>query len=181
MRKLLAITVLIAAAGAGCAHNAKPVAKSGEPDCCTTPAQANASFDAIKALQGNWVSTDPAPEGQKPFTTTFRATSGGSAMLETLAAGTPHEMVNLYTVDSGNLVMTHYCHTGNQPHMKLASVKDGVYSFAYVSAGNLASRNAPHMDSLTMTVAGDKLTQTWSFYQDGKVTQTMNFNFKKQS
>ena len=50
----------------------------------------------------------------------------------------------------------------------------------HASAGNLPSRNAPHMDSLTMTVAGDKMTQAWSFYADGKVTQTVNFNFKKQ-
>ena len=183
MKKLLAISLLMAAMGAGCAHNAKPTettAADDGGDQCMTAMDMNQSFDAIKALQGNWVSTDPVPAGQKAFTTSFRPTSGGSAMLETLAGGTEHEMVNVYTVDKGVVAMTHYCHIGNQPHMKLTSAKEGVYIFTYVSGGNLESRNTPHMDSLSMTIDGDKLTQAWSFYENGKFTQTMTFNFKRQ-
>ena len=42
-----------------------------------------------------------------------RVTAGGSAILETTAAGTPMEMISRYRYRGGKLFMTHYCMLGN--------------------------------------------------------------------
>jgi hypothetical protein len=181
MRARIATGLLLAAVAVGCTHQGnQPKAASTMGECCMAPAESNAAFDSIKKLQGTWVTVDPMKPGDKPWTTIFKTTSGGSAVMETLAAGSEHEMVNLYTTGDAGVVMTHYCHMGNQPRMKLTGVKDGAMSFAFVDGGNIPNRNAPHMDSMTLTPSADKLSETWTFYADGKATETVTFNFKKQ-
>jgi hypothetical protein len=136
-------------------------------------------FKAVCALEGTWVATKSA-EGQKPVTLVFKPTAGGSAVMETLGAGSDHEMLNVYTSDEKGVLLTHYCMLGNQPRMRLTSIKDGVLTFEYVGAGNLKSRDEMHMDSLVITLKGDRMTQDWSMYQDGKVTGHHMFEFKRQ-
>jgi hypothetical protein len=36
------------------------------------------------------------------------------------------------------------------------------------------------MDSVEITIKGDRLTQDWAMYQDGKVTGHHTFEFKRQ-
>jgi len=50
---------------------------------------------------------------------TYRLASGGSVVEETLFPGTPHEMISMYHVVDGELVLTHYCAMANQPRMRL--------------------------------------------------------------
>jgi len=135
----------------------------------------------IAALQGTWIQIKPAPaDGQKPATLVFRPTAGGSAVMESISAGSDHEMLNVYTEDDKGVLLTHYCIMGNQPRMRLTSIKDGVLTFEYVDAGNLKSRDEAHMDSLVITVNGDHMTQDWSMYADGKVSGHHTFEFKRQ-
>ena len=135
----------------------------------------------IAALQGTWIQIKPAPaDGQKPATLVFRPTAGGSAVMESISAGSDHEMLNVYTEDDKGVLLTHYCIMGNQPRMRLTSIKDGVLTFEYVDAGNLKSRDEAHMDSLVITVNGDHMTQDWSMYADGKVTGHHIFELKRQ-
>jgi hypothetical protein len=139
------------------------------------------NLKAICALEGTWAQVKPeTPAGQKPATLTFRPTAGGSAVMETMNAGSDHEMLNVYTEDDKGVLLTHYCLMGNQPRMRLTSIKDGVMTFEYVDAGNLKSRDEAHMDSLTITVKGDQMTQDWSMYADGKVTGHHVFELKRQ-
>lgn len=136
---------------------------------------------AICALEGTWVQLKPAPpEGQRPPTLVFRPTAGGSAVMETMSPGSDHEMLNVYTEDDKGVLLTHYCLMGNQPRMRLTSIKDGVLTFEYVDAGNLKSRDEAHMDGLVITVKGDQMTQDWSMYADGKVTGHHTFELKRQ-
>src|SRR6476660_6935274 len=104
-------------------------------------------FKAVCALAGTWVATK-TPEGQKPMTLVFKPTAGGSAVMETMGPGSEHEMLNVYTIDDKGVLLTHYCMLGNQPRMRLTSIKDGVLTFEYVDAGNLKSRDDMHMDGL---------------------------------
>ncbi|HEV8606817.1 MAG TPA: hypothetical protein VGQ99_15840 [Tepidisphaeraceae bacterium] len=143
------------------------------------PAAKSEGFSAIQALEGTWIAAAPA-EGQKPMTLVFRPTAGGSAMMETMSPGSEHEMLNVYTNDERGVTLTHYCMMGNQPRMRLASAKDGVLKFEYVDGGNLKSRDEAHMDSVEITIKGDRLTQDWAMYQDGKVTGHHTFEFKRQ-
>src|SRR6266513_218759 len=77
------------------------------------PAAGKSAFDAISALSGTWVAVG-APEGQKPMSLVFKSTAGGSAILETMFPGSDHEMVNVYSIDGEGVLLTHYCHLGNQ-------------------------------------------------------------------
>jgi hypothetical protein len=143
------------------------------------PAAKSEGFSAIQALEGTWIAA-AAADGQKPNTLVFRSTAGGSAIVESMSPGSDHEMLNVYTNDDRGVMLTHYCIMGNQPRMRLASAKDGVLKFEYVDGGNLKSRDEAHMDSVEITIKGDRLTQDWAMYQDGKVTGHHTFEFTRQ-
>lgn len=51
-------------------------------------------------------------------------TSAGKVVLETMMPGTPGEMMTVYYVDGEDLVLLHYCASGNQPRMKLEPSTD---------------------------------------------------------
>src|SRR5690242_17926790 len=65
-------------------------------------------FETLKKLVGEW-QVETADKSEKNGTIKYRMTSGNSALLETMFPGTPEEMVDVYTRDKGQLVMTHYC------------------------------------------------------------------------
>ncbi len=48
-------------------------------------------------------------------------------------------MINMYHLDGDDLVLTHYCAGGNQPHMKLdrASATSGKLQFDFIGGTNL--------------------------------------------
>ncbi|HTL29745.1 MAG TPA: hypothetical protein VL282_11005 [Tepidisphaeraceae bacterium] len=141
---------------------------------------AEKQLDAIKALAGTWVSEKPGQDG-KPMTTIFKVTSGGTAVQEMLFAGSDHEMLDVYTVDGDKLVLTHYCIMGNQPRMVLKSSEKGKMNFEYVGGGNMKSRDESHMDSVELTIGGDKLAEKWTNMADGKVGEVVSFEFKRKS
>ena len=70
---------------------------------------------AISELAGDWQMTDE--NGVTHRASRFVVTSGGSAVREIMWPGQAMEMTNLYHMDGGALVCTHYCAAGNQPRM----------------------------------------------------------------
>jgi hypothetical protein len=175
MKRMMTMTALVAMALAGAALGEGDMKKPAPPK--------NDTFTAISGLQGTWVMTktdETMPMDDKPKTLVFKVTSAGSAVQETMFPGSDHEMVNMYTVDGDKVVLTHYCAMGNQPRMKAGKAENGVIKFEYVDGGNLKSRDDGHMDSVEMTIDGDKLIEKWSMYHDGKVMGTTTFEFKKQ-
>ncbi len=110
---------------------------------------------------------------------TFRPTSNGSAVIETMSPGTPMEMINMYTADGDTILMTHYCAMGNQPRMKLEPSTDKTMKFTFVDGGNIKSRNDAHMDSVALTIDGDKLTEDWTSVADGKELEKAKFELHK--
>ncbi len=132
-----------------------------------------ARFDNLKALAGEWTMSG----GDKSVAVTYRVTAGGSAVVETLFPGAPHEMVTVYTIDNGDLVLTHYCAEGNQPHMK--AVKSGDASaivFKFDGGGNIKSPKDGHMHEATFTFKdADHVSTTWLVYKDGKAGETKEF------
>ncbi len=128
-------------------------------------------LDKIKALVGSWESDKVrGPDGKPAMTAEFRITAGGSAVIETMFPGSPHEMVNLYTMDGPTLIVTHYCASGNQPTLKLISSDSGVMKFDCRSVANLAGPEATHMGALEIRIDGtDHLIQDWSTITNGQV------------
>ena len=136
-------------------------------------------FDKLKALAGDWTKSG----GEGAVDATYRVTAGGSAVIETLFPGTPHEMVTVYTVDKGNLVLTHYCAEGNQPHMKADRAGDASsIFFKFDGAGNLKSPNDGHMHEATFAFKdANHITSTWQFYKDGKPGEKAEFNLVRKA
>ena len=67
-------------------------------------------LERVKQLAGRWegISQEEGKEAE-PAVVEYKVTSGGSAVVETLFPGTPHEMVSVYHDEHGKVAMTHYC------------------------------------------------------------------------
>ena len=144
-------------------------------NAATTAADA---FASLKKLAGEW--RGPAMmKGMPPAHSVVRVTAGGSAVEEISFPGTKMEMISVYHMDKGSLVMTHYCMLGNQPHVKLNPRKSTATElvFDYAGGTNLNPRRDQHMHSLTLTLpSGAKGSQKLSFtgvsWKDGKPNPT---------
>ena len=143
-------------------------------------------FEQVKALEGHWegTTTEMAPDPSKPMKVTvdYKTTSAGSAVVETLFAGTPHEMVTIYSDEGGKLAVTHYCSMHNQPHMTLQSSTDSKISLAIPKADTSMDNEVCHMHALTLDVSKpNQLTQTWVSYDGKKPKAPSVFVFTKKS
>jgi hypothetical protein len=134
-----------------------------------------ARFEHLKALAGDWT----AAGGDGSIVASYRVTAGGSAVIETLFPGSPHEMVTVFTVDSGTLVLTHYCAEGNQPHMKAQKGGDaGEIAFKFDGGGNMKSVKDGHMHEATFRFAdADHFKAAWLYYTNGEPGETKGFSF----
>ncbi len=141
---------------------------------------ANASFEQMKALAGDW---NGNTDSGKTVLASYKVVSGGSALLETLHPSEESEMVTLYHADGNRVAMTHYCDAGNQPQMQTAplTAAGNPITFVYVRATNLASPTAGHMNGLVVTIQDkDHFTQKWTFREKGK-DHTEVFHFTRKS
>ena len=143
--------------------------------CANAAVAPDAAFASIKKLQGDW--RGPAMmKGMPKAHSVFRVTAGGSAVEETIFPGTKMEMLSIYHMDKGNLLMTHYCAIGNQPRMKLntrtSTASELVFDFA--GGTNLNPRRDVHMHSQRIILprpskAGpQKLTTSGTSWEGGK-------------
>jgi hypothetical protein len=156
---------------------AKKGPKEIQMPCCQIDPKAAASLDKLKALTGTWATE--ATDKKPTMSITFRPTSNGSAVIETMSPGTPMEMINMYTADGDTILMTHYCAMGNQPRMKLEPSTDKTMKFTFVDGGNIKTRNDAHMDSVVLTIDGDKFTEDWTSVADGKELEKAKFELHK--
>lgn len=133
------------------------------------PVDGEAAFERIKGLAGSWKT---ASDAKGPAVDVeYEVTAGGRAVIETQYAGTDHAMVSVYFLDEDRLVLTHYCTTGNQPHLRLdpaASTADDL-RFVFDGGTNLGSSYAPHLHQGALRFqAEDKVEAEWLFFIDGK-------------
>jgi hypothetical protein len=134
----------------------------------STAETATSGFDKLKSLVGEWEGNTTSG---KTAHVSYRITSGGSAVLETLKAADEPEMVTVYHHDGDSLMMTHYCMANNQPRMRVASTGAGgkQLTFDFVDATNLASPSAGHMHRLVMVFEdADHLTANWTWRENDK-------------
>lgn len=117
------------------------------------PPTTHAGFEKLKKLVGTWVAADKEGKPTEQVVSVVKLTAGGSAIQETLFPGQDMEMISMYTVDGGDLVMTHYCMLGNQPRMK-ASAKSPANKllFEFVGGGNLDPKKDKHMHAAELTI-----------------------------
>jgi hypothetical protein len=146
-------------------------------------ADKTSAFDKFKLLAGEWVGQGGG-EGKdfKDVRITYKVTSGGSAVVETIDPDGGHEMVTIITKDGDALALTHYCMLGNQPHMKADANADAdKVAFKFTGAGNLKSDKDMHMHDVTYTfVDKDTIKTEWTHYMDGKAGGVMAFELKRK-
>ncbi len=124
------------------------------------------AFATIKNMPGVW-------EGESrdghPLQVTFKVVSGGSAVMSEILGD--HEMISMFNLDGADrLILTHYCAAGNQPRMQASVSRDGkTIIFNFVSATNLESPDAGHMQRMVLTLLDDNHhTEDWTFIDHGK-------------
>jgi hypothetical protein len=145
-------------------------------------ASAAERFAALKKLVGEWVEIGKDGKPTEKVFTSFRATAAGTTLLETVFPGGDDEMITMYHLDGDDLILTHYCTFGNQPRMRAEPGSDvNRIAFKFVSATNLKSDNAPHMDHATFTlVDADRFTTEWVGLENGKPCHQMTVDLVRK-
>ena len=132
---------------------------------------AKAAFSRMKSLAGDW--SGPKMMGHK-MNINYRVIASGSAVMETVFAGTPMEMVTIYYPVGDSLVQTHYCMMGNQPHLKLNAKKSSADTLVFQFAGgdNIKTTKG-NMHNTTLHFMGkNRVESTCEGEQNGKPAET---------
>jgi hypothetical protein len=142
-----------------------------------------AIFEKFKALTGVWEMQGGHDEhGMPNGSVTYKVTAGGNAVLETVFAGSEHEMVTLYYVEGDTMALTHYCMLGNRPHMRAIPMSDpNKITFHCPEGEDRALEAEQHMHQATFTfLDADHLKSEWVLYKDGKPEATHAATFVRK-
>ena len=143
---------------------------------------ASPDLDTIKKLVGDWVELDEAGAPTDNVVSSYRVTAGGSAVLDIEFGGTDHEMLTVYYQDGDELVLTHYCVLGNQPHMRAepGTGRDRLV-FNCVGGTNLNCAIDKHMHRGEITLIDeDRLSSKWFMYEKGDNVYTAEFSLVRR-
>ena len=133
-------------------------------------AAATAPFERLKNLAGDWVAAEDGEMFKKgDVVAHYAVTAAGSAVVETVFPGSPHEMVTVYHADGPDLVLTHYCMEGNQPRMRSKNPNGDRYDFAFDGGTGINPKKDRHMNSASVEFVGsDELRTVWTEIEAGK-------------
>jgi hypothetical protein len=125
------------------------------------------ALERLKSLEGHWVGPAEWDQGgQKAsveFEVSYKVTSAGKAVLETMMPGTPGEMVTVYHLDGEDLVLIHYCTSGNQPRMKLEpSSNENDLAFRCLGGTNMTEDDSHMHSARVVVVDSDHVRGEWS-------------------
>lgn len=130
-------------------------------DTPTKPATAtHPGLERLKKMAGTWVEADKDGKPTDKVVSVIKLTAGGSTVQETHFPGEPMEMLSVYHLDKGELLMTHYCVLGNQPRMKLApTTAPNTMKWVFAGGTNLDPAKDAHMHGATVTFLDDDHVQ----------------------
>jgi hypothetical protein len=142
----------------------------------------NPALERFTQLAGEWIGKGKHGDMEHEIRVVYKVTAGGSAVVETIAPGSDHEMVTVIHPDGDALLLTHYCMLGNQPHMRATpKAGDNKVAFEFIKATNLKSDKDMYMRSATFTfVDKDTLKTEWTHYKDGKEAGKAVFELKRK-
>ncbi|MEO5625415.1 MAG: hypothetical protein ABIQ70_05350 [Dokdonella sp.] len=107
-------------------------ASAGQPS-------AQATFDQLKTLEGNWRSTSGKT------TANYQLIANGSSLVETWTMSPTRQSMTVYTMDGDRIIATHYCPQGNAPRLELARTDaDGTHFFEFLDGANLRKPGGSH-------------------------------------
>ena len=174
LRNAVLATVLMSigfafATAAPAGDGTKSAAGKTHDDHAARPASSPA-LDRFKALAGEWVAAEDSELSKKgDLVARYAVTAAGSAVIETVFPGSPHEMVTVYHADGSDLVLTHYCMEGNQPRMRARNAKGSRIDFAFDGGTNIDPKKDRHMNSASLELVGaDEIKSVWTEIEAGK-------------
>lgn len=91
-------------------------------------------------------------------------------------------MRSLYYMEGNDLVMTHYCGIGNQPHMRLDTAEStpSQLVFDFVSGTNMDPAKDLHVHSGWIKPdGGDRLEAEWTVYSAAKPAGSHHFSLTR--
>jgi len=134
------------------------------------------AYDRLAKLAGTWEGKGKTMD----LKVVYRLTGAGSALMETQFPDSSYEMVTMYHLDGDNLVLTHYCASGNQPMMKFVPGKDpNVLQFNFYKGSNMKPSDS-HMHSVKIRfISDDEIQSDWTSYNAGKPSGTAVFHLKR--
>lgn len=154
-----------------------PAGKAGaEANSAGTASPALARF---QALVGDWVAAEDSEMVKKgELVARYALTAGGSAVVETVFPGSPHEMVTVYAADGADVVLNHYCLNHNAPRMRARSAGGASrLEFAFDGGLNIQPAVDKHMHSAWIEFVGpDELKSQWTELEQGKTTMVVNMH-----
>ena len=159
-----------------------PFVLAAETQDTAAPDPASA-FESLKALAGSWQGTSGPADGERSEVEhELRVASAGTVVMETMMPGTDHEMINMYHMDGEDLVLTHYCAGGNQPHMKYDPSRSsaGKLVFDFAGGTNLDPEKDGHIHSTTLVLEEDGIEEHWNSYYGGKPAGTSVFRLTRK-
>lgn len=139
------------------------------------------AFERMKQLVGSWEGQMDMGKGPMKVTTSYKVTSNGSALIETVFEGAPHEMVTVYHDDSKHHInFTHYCSLANQPKMNLTTMEGNTLTFDLSGDSDIDAKHETHMHAVAITFEGkDQITQQWTKFEAGKDNQTVKVVYSR--
>ena len=139
-------------------------------------------FARMKSLVGDWVGTTTHGDEIHAMAVSYRLTAGGSALLETLHAGTEKEMLTVYFLDGDRLVLTHYCVLGNQPEMAATAGADAsAIRFEFRGGANIDAQVDQHMhDAVIQFVTDDFVRSEWTMFEGGAPAMVATMELRRK-
>ena len=139
------------------------------------------AFERMKQLAGSWEGMMDMGKGSMKVTTSYKVTSNGSALIETVFEGAPHEMVTVYHDDSKHQInFTHYCSLANQPKMNLTAMEGNTLTFDLSGDSDIDAKHETHMHAAAITFDGkDQITQQWTKFEAGKKNQVVKVAYSR--
>jgi hypothetical protein len=162
------------------------------PAVAAAGVSAEEAFDQLKGLAGTWegeaegAGAEAESEAEKTTSMVheIQVSAAGTVVMETMAPGTDHEMINMYHLDGEDLVLTHYCAGGNQPQMRLdraASSPDQLV-FEFAGGTNLDPAVDNHIHAARIQFLGDnRMDSVWKAHAGGEEVATMTFHLARQN
>lgn len=151
----------------------------------TAPGPRHPALERLKSLEGDWsgpaVWDQGGKEGNVEFKVSYKVTSAGKTVVETMFPGTPGEMITVYYADGEDLVLIHFCTSGNQPRMKLKPSEDpDDLAFRCLGGANMKERDS-HMHSARIRIVdADHIACAWSSVKDGQVQWVAEADLARQ-
>ena len=148
------------------------VAAAARPD---QPVDAQAAFAKLKTLAGEWQAETPKGKAQ----VSYELISGGSVVLERDSMPGEGAMITAYYLDASQLVLTHYCTAGNQPHMVAQRFDDrsGELEFVLNGGANLNAGPGHMQDARFHLISANRFDAEWNFLKkdNTRITESLHY------